>query len=191
MGNRIARLAYTDECAAAARTVLQARSLSQRAMALSPAGETELYASVHSQLRAKGLGMPPGVDRHTLAESVRQLPPPPPPPLPPPAVAAAAELEAEADALVVGAHLARTPDMSFSAHFALAVATTSAIATWMILGVVAVLLTRLPAGKAVNLRRILWLDAAVMCVACWLILPGAGVLAHCPIARGSVGARWP
>lgn len=75
MGNRIVRLAYTDECSAAVRAVLQARRQSGLAALPAPGAEAEreLYSSVYVELHKKGLGMPPGYDRRTVAAAAREV----------------------------------------------------------------------------------------------------------------------
>ena len=71
MGNRITRLAYSDECAAAVRAVVAAQGRAPSTTSL--ASQRTLYAAVHSELRGRGLGMPPGVDRAALAAAANEV----------------------------------------------------------------------------------------------------------------------
>ena len=71
MGNRITRLAYSDECAAAVRAVVAAQGRAPSTTSL--ASQRNLWAAVHAELRGQGLGMPPGVDRAGLAETARDI----------------------------------------------------------------------------------------------------------------------
>ena len=71
MGNRVARLAYTNEATAAAWAVVGKRRLT--GVPATPEAEAQLFLDVSQELRHQVLGMPPGLNRTSLAAAVREV----------------------------------------------------------------------------------------------------------------------
>ncbi|PRW21018.1 ribonuclease P complex subunit [Chlorella sorokiniana] len=71
MGNRVARLAYTNEATAAAWAVVGKRGLTS--VPATPEAEAQLFTDVAAELRRQALGMPPGLNRTSLAAAVREM----------------------------------------------------------------------------------------------------------------------
>lgn len=71
MGNRVARLAYTNEATAAAWAVVGKRRLT--GVPATPEAEAQLFLDVSQELRRQALGMPPGLNRTSLAAAVREV----------------------------------------------------------------------------------------------------------------------
>ena len=71
MGNRVARLAYTNEATAAAWAVVGKRGLT--GVPATPEAEAQLFLDVSQELRRQALGMPPGLNRTSLAAAVREV----------------------------------------------------------------------------------------------------------------------
>ena len=71
MGNRVARLAYTNEATAAAWAVVGKRGLT--GVPATPEAEAQLFLDVSAELRRQALGMPPGLNRTSLAAAVREV----------------------------------------------------------------------------------------------------------------------
>ncbi|KAI7836045.1 hypothetical protein COHA_010076 [Chlorella ohadii] len=71
MGNRVARLAYTNEATAAAWAVVGKRGLT--GVPATPEAEAQLFLDVSAELRRQALGMPPGLNRTSLAAAVREM----------------------------------------------------------------------------------------------------------------------
>ncbi|PRW21033.1 regulator of nonsense transcripts 1 (RENT1) [Chlorella sorokiniana] len=71
MGNRVARLAYTNEATAAAWAVVGKRGLTS--VPATPEAEAQLFTDVAAELRRQALGMPPSLNRTSLAAAVREM----------------------------------------------------------------------------------------------------------------------